>query len=152
MSKIDYHSPDLTLHPPRSPRVKLGGYVTLPRIIDKARASIAGKLGEYHYGGKGRDRHFFAFTGLDHEGLKAEAAKGLGDGEILAWVQANTKRQKWEIAQWSDYQARMAPDSDAETLAFFAEKVGALSKTREDINTWFDLIELDDYCSFGGKA
>jgi len=23
---------------------------------------------------------------------------------------------------------------------------------REDINAWFDLMDLDDYCSFGGKA
>jgi hypothetical protein len=22
---------------------------------------------------------------------------------------------------------------------------------REDINTWFDLLDLDDYVSFGGK-
>ena len=52
---------DLTQRPPRSPRVRLGGYVLLPRIIDKARASLAGKLGDYHFAGKGLDRHFFNF-------------------------------------------------------------------------------------------
>ena len=40
---------DLTQHPPRSPRVRLGGYATLPRMLDKGRATIAGKNGEYHY-------------------------------------------------------------------------------------------------------
>jgi ABC-type multidrug transport system ATPase subunit len=45
-----------------------------------------------------------------------------------------------------------APDSDAETLAFFAEHLGRLSKTREDVKTWFEFGELDDYVSFGGKA
>ena len=44
------------------------------------------------------------------------------------------------------------PDSDGETLAGFAKYVGQHSKTREDIKTWFDAIELDDYASFGGKA
>ena len=36
---------NLTQRPPRSPRVRLGGYTILPRILDKARASLAGTLG-----------------------------------------------------------------------------------------------------------
>ena len=147
-------TPDLTQRPPRSPRVKLGGYVLLPRILDKARASIAGKLGEYRFSGKGMDPHFFNFVGLDHEALKAELAKGGGDWEILAWIQTNAKtpRQPWEIAAWSEYHLRRGPDSDAETLGDFAEEVKKFNAQREDINTWFDLLDLDDYCSFGGKA
>ena len=43
------NSPDLTKQPPRSPRVRLGGYVILPRMLDKGRATVAGKNGEYHY-------------------------------------------------------------------------------------------------------
>jgi hypothetical protein len=41
---------ELTQRPPRSPRGQLGGYVLLPRILDKGRALLAGKLGEYCYG------------------------------------------------------------------------------------------------------
>jgi hypothetical protein len=147
-------TPDLTQRPPRSPRVRLGGYVLLPRILDKGRAAIAGKLGAYHFAGKGMDRHFFNFVGLDHEALKAELAKGGGDSDALAWIQANAKtpRQPWEIAAWSEYHSRRTPDSDAETIKYFADEVKKFSATREDINTWFDLLDLDDYCSFGGKA
>jgi hypothetical protein len=43
-------------------------------------------------------------------------------------------------------------EGDAETLAFFAEYLGKLSKTREDVKTMFEFGELDDYVSFGGKA
>ena len=43
------NAPDLTQRPPRSPRVRLGGYVILPRMLDKGRATVAGKHGEYHY-------------------------------------------------------------------------------------------------------
>jgi hypothetical protein len=146
-------APDLTQRPPRSPRVRLGGYVLLPRILDKGRASLAGKLGEYHFAGKGMDRHFFNFIGLDHEALTKEIAKGSGDGELLAWINANAKlpRQPWEIAAWSTYHEQRTPDSDAETITYFAEAVGKFSKTREDITTWFDLLDLDDHCTFGGK-
>ena len=41
---IDYRHPDLTQHPPRSPRVRLGGFAHLPRLLDKARAFAAGRL------------------------------------------------------------------------------------------------------------
>jgi hypothetical protein len=151
---VNNSAPDLTRHAPRSPRLRLGGYILLPRILDKGRATLAGKLGEYHYAGKGMDRHFFNFTGLDHESLKAELAKGGGDLEILTWVQANAKhqRQAWEIAAWSEFHLRRAPDSDTETLIEFANEVKKFNPLREDIHTWFDLIDLDDYCSFGGKA
>jgi len=47
---------------------------------------------------------------------------------------------------------KRGPDSDAETFELFAEYVGKFSKTCEDIKTWFEAIELDDYLSFGGKA
>ncbi|HEX5397636.1 MAG TPA: DUF5069 domain-containing protein [Verrucomicrobiae bacterium] len=147
-------APDLTQRPPRSPRVRLGRYVLLPRILDKGRAALAGKLGEYHYAGKGMDRHFFNFVGLDHEALKAELAKGGGDWEMLTWIQANAKhqRQPWEIAAWSEYHERRTPDGDNETLLYFAEQVKKSSPLREDVQTWFDYLDLDDHCSFGGKA
>ena len=149
-----HSSPDLTQRPPRSPRVRLGGYVLLPRILDKGRAALAGKLGEYHFAGKGMDRHFFNFTGIEFEALKTEIAHGSGDGELLAWINANAKpaRQPWEIAAWSSYHENRTPDSDAETFEYFAEAVGKFSTTREDIGTWFGLLDLDDHCTFGGKA
>ncbi|MEJ1974369.1 MAG: DUF5069 domain-containing protein [Lacunisphaera sp.] len=53
---------------------------------------------------------------------------------------------------WSAWLEARGPDSDAETLADFAEAVGEHTKTREDIKTWFDLLELDDHVAFGGKA
>jgi hypothetical protein len=144
---------DLTQRPPRSPRVTLGGYVLLPRLLDKCRATVAGKNGEYRFGGQGMDRHFFNFTGVDSEALKTEVAAGKSDSELLAWIQANAKtpREPWEVAQWSNYHLHRGPDSDAETLQLFAEEVGKFSTTREDIKTWFDLLDLDDHVSFGGQ-
>ena len=146
-------APDLTQRPPRSPRVRLGGYALLPRLLDKGRATLAGKNGEYHYNCP-LDQRILGFLGLDAEALSAELAKGGGDGEILAWIAANGKhpREAWEIQQWSDFQDRRGPDSDAETLGFFMKMVGDLTATREDIATWADLLDLDDHVTFGGKA
>jgi hypothetical protein len=146
-------SPDLTQRPPRSPRVRLGGYVLLPRLLDKGRASIAGRLGDYKFNCP-LDQRILAFLGIDAEALRTELATGKGDGEILAWITANQRHphEAWEIEQWSDFQDRRGPDSDAETLAFFAKYVSDLTTTREDIKTWADVLDLDDHVTFGGKA
>ena len=37
-------------------------------------------------------------------------------------------------------------------IGFFAEAVAKVSKTREDIKNWADLLDLDDYVTFGAKA
>jgi hypothetical protein len=147
------NAPDLTQRSPRSPRVRLGGYALLPRMLDKCRATLIGKNGDYHYNCP-LDQHVVNFIGLDPEALKAEVATGKGDGEILEWINANAKNKRaaWEIAAWSTFQESRGPDSDAETLGYFAEAVGKLSKTREDLKTWADMLDVDDYVSFGGKA
>ena len=147
------HAPDLTQRPPRSPHARLGGYALLPRMLDKGRATIAGKNGEYHFNCP-LDQRFLRFIGLDPERLLAELGTNKGDGEILDWINANAahKHGPWEIEQWSNYQQNRGPDSDAETLQFFAECVAKFTKTREDIKTWADLLDLDDFVSFGGKA
>jgi hypothetical protein len=122
-------------------------------MLDKGRATLAGQAGEYKYD-SGMDQHWLRFTGIEAAALKDKLAQGLGDGEILAWVQENAahKPQPWEIQQWSSYFSERGPDSDAETLEFFAERLGKFSKARDDIKTWFDLLDLDDFVSFGGKA
>jgi|SRR5712671_3563297 len=144
---------DLTERPPRSFRVRLGDYVILARMLDKGRATLARKNGEYNYNSP-TDQHLLRFLGFDADAMLKELAAGKGDAEILEWVQAHSKtpRAPWEIEFWSAYMEKRGPDSDAETLALFAEFLGQHSKTREDVKTWFEAIELDDYASFGGKA
>lgn len=144
---------DLTQRPPRSPRVRLGGYVILPRMLDKGRAALVGKNGEYHYNCP-LDQHFLKFAGIDPDALKAELATGKGDGEILEWVQASSKTQRsaWEIEAWSTFHERRGPDSDIETFEYFLNYLKKFGTTREDIKSWFDVLDVDDHVSFGGKA
>ena len=65
------NAPDLTKQPPRSPRVRLGGYVILPRMLDKGRATLAGKHGEYKYACP-LDQRWLEFAGINAEGLKRQ--------------------------------------------------------------------------------
>jgi hypothetical protein len=142
---------DLTKRPPRSPRVMLGGYVILPRLLDKGRALLAGANGEYNYACP-LDQEFLDFVGIDPEALRAQLATGLGDGAILAWIEAHARfrRTAAEIAAWSAYQHHCAP-SDWDMREFYTETHKKIAPDRTDLSTWFDLLDLDDYVSFGGK-
>jgi hypothetical protein len=144
------HTPDLTKFPPRSPRVRLGGYVILPRMLDKGRATVAGKHGEYHYACP-LDQRFLEFVGIDPEKLKKQLGKS--DGEVLEWINANAKhkRSDAEIAAWSAVAEQRAP-ADVESREFFNGLQKTAAPKREDIVTWFDLLDVDDYATFGGNA
>ncbi len=146
---VNYSAPDLTRHPPRSPYTRLGGYVHLPRLIDKARAVAAGRAGDYHYPCP-FDARFFAFTGLNADAFLGEVKAGKSDAELLAYVQANAPRQPAEIAGWSAWMIGLTPSSP-DSREFFNEVHRKNAAHREDIGTWFDWLELDDFVTFGGR-
>jgi hypothetical protein len=143
--------PDLTKQPPRSPRVRLGGYVILARLLDKGRALLAGKNGEYNYACP-LDERFLEFAGIDPDALKKVLAAGSSDSEALEWIEKNArqKRSEPEICAWSDFAEHRVP-GDAESRNFFNELHQKVAPNRTDIRTWFELLDLDDYVSFGGK-
>ena len=142
---------DLTQRPPRSTRTRLGGYALLPRMLDKGRAEIAGKSGEYHFNCP-LDQRILEFLGIEADALRAQLAAGKGDGEILDWIRANqtNKHTPVEIEGWSDAAGKRVPDG--ESLEFFNQIRQAAAPHRSDIETWADLLDVDDYVTFGGKA
>lgn len=146
------NAPDLTRRPPRSPRVRLGGYTILPRILDKIRAELAGTAGEYKYRNP-NDWHFFRFTGIDPDALQAQVATGAGDWEVLQWVRENApvKRSELEIDQWSDWTQTIALH-DVQKREWYTEQIKRLNPARDDLRGTFDYLDLDDFVSFGGVA
>jgi hypothetical protein len=143
---------DLTQRPPRSPHVRLGGFVILPRLLDKGRAQLAGKTGAYIYN-SGLDKRFFGFVKIDPAALLQQLATGLGDGASLTWILENAghKPTEWEIEAWSDVQeGRTATTLKARE--HYAKELAKLAPERGDVVTGFDFLDLDDYLSFGGAA
>src|SRR5215471_21802609 len=145
LNSMALNNTDLTKQPPRSPRVRLGGYVVLPRMLDKGRATVVGKNGEYHYNCP-MDQRFLNFVGISAEALKKQLSAGKSDGEILEWIQKNAKNKKTEpeILTWSAWQEQRAP-SGTEGRDYFHAIHLKIAPKREDIATWFDLLDVDDY-------
>ncbi len=148
---LNLSAPNLTRHPPRSPRTRLGGYVHLPRLIDKARAAAAGVNGDYHYNCP-IDQRFFAYSGVNPELFMTQVKAGKTDSELLAYVQENAqpKRHPAEIAAWSLWFEQLTA-TPPDARAFFNDVHRKNAPQRDDIATWFDWLELDDYVTFGGK-
>lgn len=143
---------DLTKKAPRSPRVRIGGFVILARMLDKGRASVSGTSGEYKYNCP-LDQHFLSFVGIDAEAVLNQIKGGKGDGEIVQFILENcsTKRSPQEIVAWSAYHESRSP-SDPDSRAFFQELHQKVAPNRSDISSWFELLDLDDHASFGGAV
>jgi Domain of unknown function (DUF5069) len=132
------------LHP-RSPYERLGGYVHLPRLIDKARLHRQGLLDGYNYKTVGFDKHLLAFLNIDGNAFEEIAHKLEEDEAILAWVQKNGARHSPEaIEQWSATMISRHPDTAAKKARFLHFLNEAGGKGRKDIRTYFDLIEFDE--------
>jgi hypothetical protein len=124
----------------------------LPRILDKARASLMGQAGDYKFGNP-MDQHFFAFTGIVQNDLLEQAKMGASDWELLQWVQLRSQpyRLPHEVRAWSAWLESM-PVGDAEDLEWFAAQVRRLNPARNDLQTVMDYLDADDHASFGGRA
>lgn len=132
------------LHP-RSPYKKLGGYVHLPRLIDKARLHRKGLLDGYNYKTVGFDKHLLAFLKLDGDAFEEIANQFDDDEAILDWVGKNGARNSAEtIEQWNHAMISRHPDTAAKKARFLHFLKEAGGEGRKDIRTYFDLIEFDE--------
>jgi hypothetical protein len=132
------------LHP-RSPYQKLGGYVHLPRLIDKAKLHRQGLLNGYNYKTTGFDKHLLAFLKLDGDAFEEAVSRLDRDEVILEWVRENGAKHSAEaIEQWNKAMISRRPDTAAKQARFahFLKEAGGAG--RNDIRTYFDLIEFDE--------
>lgn len=140
---------DLTKHAPRSPKEKLGGIVALPRFIDKARANVAGTLGEYKLGvGSAVDQRLIEFLGIDLLSFLQKVQVGADDNVLLGWVLEHGKHPiDGEIKAWSERFLNLLAKDDPDRQQYIKivlEKTGLDPKT----TTTFDWLEYDDLQSF----
>ena len=118
----------------------MAGLVHVPRMIDKARASNHNALGEYIFPCP-LDDILLEFL---QAGAKEFAERAESDPDIEAWVDEKC-RQRGE----SDKKAlnekilRIKPDTD-EKREKFIEIRNRIDPAREDVETWVDLIDLEE--------
>ena len=130
---------------PRSPYERLGGYVHLPRLIDKAKLHRQGLLDGYNYKTVGFDKHLLAFLRLDPDKFEEAANRLEDDAAILEWVKKNGAKHSQEtIEHWNETMIARHPDTAAKKARFVHFLKEAGGDGRKDIGTYFDLIEFDE--------
>ena len=132
------------LHP-RSPYEKLGNYVHLPRLIDKAKLHRKGLLDGYNYKTVGFDKHLLSFMKIDGDEFEDAVHRLEKDDAILDWVHHRAlKHSLEEIEHWNQAMISRHPDTAAKKARFnhFLKPAGGAG--RKDIRTYFDLIEFDE--------
>ncbi len=130
---------------PRSPYDRLGGYVHLPRLIDKAKLHRKGLLNGYNYKTVGFDKHLLAFLKLNPDNFEEAANRLESDGAILEWIEQNgTRHAPKEIEEWNQAMISRHPDSAVKKARFTHFLKDAGGEGRKDIRTYFDLIEFDE--------
>lgn len=138
---------DLSREAPRSPRVRLGGYVLMARMIDKGRATLNGTNGEYHFDCP-VDNMLFSFKGVKGEEVRQVLASGATDEAILAWFNSHgMARTDLEIKAWSDATEASSPYSNVEKRGWFVDECKRLGLDPAR-TTLFDYLEKDDRESF----
>jgi len=146
---------DLTKQAPLSPHDRFGGFAIIGRTTDKCRASIAGKLGEFHYDCP-LDNMLFSFKGINGDQFKNTVKSAKSYEDVATWLQsAGTPKTAAEIEAWSDkVEALKAKDiptmqdpKKREDLKKSCQKLGLDFEN----TTLFDWLDADDEASFDSE-
>lgn len=134
---------DLAKKFPRSPKDKLGGMIWLPRMIDKARATIDGTAGAYQYNCI-MDARLFTFLGITAETMLEAVKTARDDNAVMEWIKSHTPpRSSAAVEVFNNMMTSLAPTSP-EMIKRFEASRDKISKNRPDIKTYLDMLDLEE--------
>jgi len=148
MAKV--RAKDLTKEPPRPPSHRLGGFTILARTIDKARAHLAGSIGDYHFDCP-LDNVLFGFKGIKGEDFKAWVATDATDEEIVKWLHDHgSAKSEAEIKKFAEDTSKAEWPADKHD---YRDEIirGADPSFLGKLNGIFEVLELDDKVTFQKK-
>jgi hypothetical protein len=128
---------------PRSPRETMGGWVHLPRFIDKIRLKHAGKLPSDYQENftKGFDGLWLKAAGVDADDFIKVVEGSMTDGEVCDWVLRNAKKT---APAFNSFVLNRGSD-EPEAKARLEKRKGELGLAhRGDVLTFVDMIDADE--------
>ena len=130
---------------PRSPRETLGGYVIAARALDKCRAVLAGRQGEYHSNCP-LDQIWLKFVEIDFNAFKALVATGATDEAVEAWIGKQAKkRSRAEVIAWNNKQRELRlSELPAELQEYMEDYVARFIPRNRVVYRFFDVYDLEE--------
>lgn len=140
---LPYPGADLRAHPPRGPRVMVGGLYFLARTIDKTRAKLQGTLGAYKVS-PGISGHLFDWLGITEVQFTDAVRTNATDDDVVAWLLARCDASTFAAINASLSQRAIRDD------AHFQEVLPRYPVLREhpELRNWFEIFDLDDRWTF----
>jgi hypothetical protein len=132
---------------PRSPRETMCGWMHLPRLIDKIRLHLAGKLHADYQPNfcKGFDGLWLETAGVGADQFIDVVRRSVTDGEVCDWVLKNVKKTDSVKAAHRERMLNYPRKDDAEMqtrLKMRKEQAGLAQ--RDDIQSFVDFIDADE--------
>lgn len=131
---------------PRTPRDQEGGLYFFPRMLDKARLHLKGKLPEdYHRAlGKGFDGVMCEFLNVNYNDVVQQVKDGKTDAEVLIWCFENGRSpSELDIKMANAFFSKFGFKDDF-SERFAARKSENDIVERDDIATMFDFIDFEE--------
>ena len=132
----------------------------LARVVDKARAKLAGTLGQYEYDGI-QNQILSSFLGIDTDDFCSAVKTHSTDDKILKWVKANQiprseaqirkfnkKISSYGSEDWHEGKVDYIPGEAYEYERFRLELFEAMRQryapNRSNVSTWFDICDAEE--------
>ena len=141
---------DLSVAPPRSPHVAIGGLVMLARTVDKMRAELpGGNRGEYQ-SVRGLTILQLELLGIARDQLLDVVASAVSEDDVVHWVHANSDASRYAAIneRLSQYTLADNPPERWEFVDTLYPKRPQLP--RDQVNV-FDMLDQDDRDCFAGS-
>lgn len=132
---------------PRSPREVMDGWTYLPRLVDKIRLQLAGKLHSDYQNNylKSFDASWFEAAGVEPEVFIEVVRNSITDGQVADWVRKNVKKTEVEKKAHRDWLLNRGKAADAELQERLKQRKAAAGIAhRDDVQTFADLIDADE--------
>ena len=124
-------------------RWKMKGYVHLARMIDKCRAVLAGREGEYIYPCP-LDFRLMEFAGItDKQFTESVKAHPTDEGVAQWFCEVAKSHTPAELEEWNRMMLNRGP-STAEKQEYFNKLRDAVDPSRTDLTAWSDLQDLEE--------
>lgn len=130
---------------PRSPRETLGGYVLAARALDKCRAVLVGRQGEYHSNCP-LDQQWLKFAEIDYNAYRSFVATGATDDEVATWIGEHAKkRSRAEIIVWNNQQRDLRlSDLSRELQEAMEDYIASAVPRHRIVYRFFDIYDLEE--------
>lgn len=135
---------DLTKEAPASPAQRVGEYVILARLADKARAAfLGGNLGEYHTDCP-LDHRLLDWKGVSYDEIKEQIVAGADDETLAEYLDNHgIPKTPEEIEEWSDGMEEVNPYESPDKRDWYAGECAKLNLDPAK-TTMFEWLEAGD--------